>query len=1182
MKKRLIVFVVALIACLCAFCFTACAGEEESKLQFQKISGKEEYAVHGMGDVIDLEIVIPETYKGLPVTKINHTAFANQPITNIEIPSSITDIDEGAFSGCPIETANVPAFAVEYIPSSCLRTLNVTSGEYLSAVEIDYPILRTLNIGNSVKVIEELSFVGCESLRNVTIPSDVEHIGQYVFSECDALQYTEENGLRYIGNDRNKYLYLVEPTSKTLTSATVNDNCLFISSYAFNDCEELVTVTVGDKIKSINANTFIGCDALQFSEVNNLKYIGNEKNPHLALVGATTDTITSATISDTCKMIGGFIFAKCIDLATIIIPESVTRIDSYAFAGCESLENVALPSKLHSIGRGAFGLCANLTTIAIPESVKEFGDGMFAACTNLTTATLPSHLKSIPKGTFGLCVNLDSVTIPANVEVIGESAFEGCATLKTITIPEKVKTIEERAFASCNKLREVVIPNNVTTIEESTFTDCVRLIKVTIGSGVKEIEDDAFKNCYKLVEVINTSANIRITKGQTSENGGVGGYALAVFNDLDTYENRFLIDTNGFVLYMEGENLVLVDALVEYTTMTIPAGVTKINTYAFYGMTKIAKVILNNEVESIGYGAFKGCTNLASVTLGEEVKSISSEAFTNCYKLVEIINKSTLNLSRGSTSNGGIAAYALYLVDDYELEYDAPYASKITVDVNKFIICDVSVSGNEPIKILLGYVGDQTNIVIPNTIKGIYENAFYGNKDIVSVVIPDTVIEIGEHAFSYCTNLTSVTIGKGVTKIVDYTFANNIKLTNVTIGANVTEISTGAFSNCVRLKTISIPEKVTTISSSAFANCTRLETVSIPSGIEQIAESAFGNCGRLQYNEESGLKYLGNSENGYVYLVGAIDHEITSVYINENCKIIGNSAFKNCKEIIMVEIPEGVSIISSYAFYNCEKLHTVIIPKSVTKVGYSAFYNSGVEVIFYAGTEEDMASVSIESGNHYTSSMIYFYSETEPQVNLATGKYIGKFWRYESGVAIWDFEYDGKIATYSFETKGGNAILPITGKIIDLPIPTKSGYYFAGWSDNVNLTGRLYTSKYYNPEKTKLYAVWNETPPVIEDGTSYDTAYTITIGSTNVTITSYGKSVYYKFIPTQSKTYYISTTGSVDTMGYLYSSGRVSLTSDDNSGSGLNFSMFYYMTANTVYYIRVRAYDTGTFTMTIS
>ena len=45
-------------------------------LQYQKIVGKEEYRVIGLGTVSDLDVVIPATHKGLPVTEISEAAFS--------------------------------------------------------------------------------------------------------------------------------------------------------------------------------------------------------------------------------------------------------------------------------------------------------------------------------------------------------------------------------------------------------------------------------------------------------------------------------------------------------------------------------------------------------------------------------------------------------------------------------------------------------------------------------------------------------------------------------------------------------------------------------------------------------------------------------------------------------------------------------------------------------------------------------------------------------------------------------------------------------------------------------------------------------------------------------------------------------------------------------------------------
>lgn len=72
-------------------------------LHYQKIAGKEEYRVIGLGLATETDIVISSTYNGLPVTEIGYEAFyycSYYILTSIEIPNSVTVIGDFAFSGC--------------------------------------------------------------------------------------------------------------------------------------------------------------------------------------------------------------------------------------------------------------------------------------------------------------------------------------------------------------------------------------------------------------------------------------------------------------------------------------------------------------------------------------------------------------------------------------------------------------------------------------------------------------------------------------------------------------------------------------------------------------------------------------------------------------------------------------------------------------------------------------------------------------------------------------------------------------------------------------------------------------------------------------------------------------------------------------------------------------------------
>ena len=128
--------------------------EQVESLHFQKIDGKEEYRVVGLGNVSDLDIVIPDTYRGLPVTEIGNEAFRsavkNRIIKTITIPDSVTKIGKDAFIYCKDLTSVV--------------------------------------IGNGVTTIGGGAFSSCSSLTSVVIPDSVTSIGAFAFEECDNLE----------------------------------------------------------------------------------------------------------------------------------------------------------------------------------------------------------------------------------------------------------------------------------------------------------------------------------------------------------------------------------------------------------------------------------------------------------------------------------------------------------------------------------------------------------------------------------------------------------------------------------------------------------------------------------------------------------------------------------------------------------------------------------------------------------------------------------------------------------------------------------------------------------------------------------------------------------------------------------------------------------------------------------
>lgn len=96
---------------------------------------------------------------------------------------------------------------------------------------------------------------------------------------------------------------------------------------------------------------------------------------------------------------------------------------------------------------------------------------------------------------------------------------------------------------------------------------------------------------------------------------------------------------------------------------------------------------------------------------------------------------------------------------------------------------------------------------------------------IKEIVIPDNIKEIGDEAFSDCKNLTSITIPSSVKYIGEFAFLWCVKLKEIRIPTGVKELHHGVFSNCWDLSEVIIPKSVTKIGDEAFYECNNLINV---------------------------------------------------------------------------------------------------------------------------------------------------------------------------------------------------------------------------------------------------------------------------------------------------------------------------------------------------------------------
>lgn len=144
--------------------------------------------------------------------------------------------------------------------------------------------------------------------------------------------------------------------------------------------------------------------------------------------------------------------------------------------------------------------------------------------------------------------------------------------------------------------------------------------------------------------------------------------------------------------------------------------------------------------------------------------------------------------------------------------------------------------------VLKKYLGNQTNVVIPDFVTSIEASSFVSNKNIVNVVIPNSVNSILDGAFENCTNLINIKIPNSVNYIGEIVFNGCSSLTNITIPNSITSIKLFTFNGCKSLTNITLPDSVTTIGAYAFAECSSLTNIRVSNSVTSIGEKAFCNC----------------------------------------------------------------------------------------------------------------------------------------------------------------------------------------------------------------------------------------------------------------------------------------------------------------------------------------------------
>ncbi len=894
-------------------------------------------------------------------------AYSGEP-TAINIPDSVvyndktytvTIIDNMAFNNCS------SLFSIT-LPDSL-----ITIGNYGFADCIN---LSHITIPDNVTSIGDRAFQHCYSLSSITFGNSLVSIGKWVFNDCwnlanitvntDNPIYSSEDGILFnkdktvlikypFGRKETRYTtpnYITTignnafENCRNLISVTISDSVTHIKNYAFSNCYNLKDVVVGKNVSTIGGAIFDKCSTLK-----HVYYKGNGPNSYFDIYYTTPETLTSyydpeneeswASVIWGNDTWNGRRISNIYGVDYIYNENGTASVVSIAFTKetditiPANVEKDGISYTVTSISDNAFEFSNIPTSITIPASITSIGRNVFSYCDNLKAIYVASE-NPVYSSVDGVLFNKEQTMliqypsgrdgeyiIPAGIHSIKSSAFLGCTASLSLIISEGVEVIEPNTFYKLKGLQSIQLPSTLKIIGEDAFFGCVNLMEISISDSVISIGAGAFANCRSLEQV-----------------------------DIPPYVEE--IGDSAFYRCEKLRFAYIPDSLVE------------VGAYMFNYCHSLESVIIGSGIQYIQDGAFLNCENLNAVyflgyhpELGYEAFLISEyfriirdsqnpklEPQTNPEVYLEALRENTPVLYY---LNDRLGWYPLSQEEALNVIRNCDTWSDLGTALDRCLNYTELEANTDDFDIsegtILSYKGNSPVVVVPDRINGttvtqIGENAFANSVGVFIIIIPGSVEMIGDKAFANCTSLQTVQFRGNAPEAAENIFEGDhcvVYCENGTIGwdavwkgvavLSVPASSADDFTYEINNNEITItgypgtashleiPSEiegypVTQIKEEAFFGRFNIFSVSIPKSVTYVGFGAFANCRNLH-----SAKFEGETE-------------------------IEDSAFYHCRNLLEITLPKGLEEVKAYTFTGCNMLQEIDLPSSLTYIGDSSFY----------------------------------------------------------------------------------------------------------------------------------------------------------------------------------------------------------------------------------------------------
>lgn len=886
---------------------------------------------------------------------IAESAFANNELTEVDLPEGVIAVLPSAFQMNKIETVSLPR-TIWWLETQAFARNMIT--------EVNFPTTCDFQLE-----MHGMTFAN-NFIESIRLPDFTEVVNKTVFAWNTGMEPLAEDAQEslktYKGIDGETYeagvVYMYADNAELEIKDRIHHTGKETESQ-HSDVQKLVINDGSEETQNPNQVWTIDDFTVEGTVVTGLSASGIAKRAEhkdLVIPDMTSDGQYITEIAAAEAGGNGLFATEEEQFDSVELPNELQKIGNFAFQN-SGLKEVQFPARLQEIGISAFSM-NQLTSVILPDTVTTLGGGAFSSNPTLERISLSSSLTEIPAGAFGCSdqVNymekLTSIDIPDGVTSIGQNAFAG-NNFHEIEIPSSVKEIGNYAFSTKEYLTDpctLVLNEGLETIGTYAFRNKT-IAEVEVPSTVTKIAAKAFAKAYSSGE-----AGV-VTKLYVSQQAQYEDKDNFPSND---YQKVYLTDDSVWTAedFTYGEESFALYPADDYSS------VPNITAWVVTGLSETGEAKI---------GTNKDLVIPAEDPDGRKVQGVGASAF---YRQ----GITSLTLPEGVTTAWD----------------DAWGTDEAVTERGDFFIGASAFLGNE-----------LTTLELPEGVIYIGNNAFGLNKNLLMVKFPETVMQISNQAFAQCSIVSLVfpentdfplqidAMAFGANDIVAVQIPGDLEKLDKNAFVKNTGIDgavalylggeKGGFVATSKYHTVitdeEIPAKLAPWGVDDFTYDGTVITGLSAAGEEKIKNNA-AIVLPDENQEGEAITEIGASTNTnpetyqnigtFGYYEDDTAYVPTAVILPDTLTKIGNYAFAGNK-FTQIKFPEGLQEIGQSAFQNAA-LTAVSLPESVTTLGAGAFtgngkltslkLSSGLKTIpagaFNAGASTDMAldTVAIPEG----------------------------------------------------------------------------------------------------------------------------------------------------------------------------------------------------------------------------